>query len=961
MESSWLSNTLNRILFRLNSVFFKIMAAMIIVSIIAFMFVPLILEELREATTRSVIASLSEEQSYLFEEILENVKESVVISAQPFVLKHEIISTSEDIKAWEGLLLGLGNSLNRQYGLIRIMTFDLSGGMIHDYGIDSNMPQFDPQQLSIKTIIAQCLETESSSESVVSSSKNSPYWGLCFLSEDKDEEVSNVHLFILDYNKILKKIKKTTGIDMAIQIGDKITHDNLGKEFIDSIIKNEKTLLTTDSEGKEQHYITGTSAIINRHILTKNREPVRLIYFINSEKINASFQAITTKLKYMILLIAVFSSLLLLATIYYLLRPLKGVTKIAQAVSNGDYNVRLNHKSRDEIGTAMNTIDNMLDKIQLNYKIISREISERKHTEEKLELILDSCGEGIYGLDLNGNTTFINPAAAKMTGWNTEELIGMNQHDILHHTKPDGTTYPLEECPIHAVLKAGADNKINTEVFLRKDGSSFPVEYIRTPMWDTDDKIIGAVVTFMDITERNNAEQKLHYMAYYDQLTQLPNRISFISYLGRMLERTKCQSDYLFAVLFIDIDRFKVINDSLGHLIGDKLLIEVARRLEASTRPTDRISHVAGDVGVARFGGDEFAVFLNNIKDISSASQVADRIQMELQKPFKLDGHELYTSASIGIALSTTRYENAEDMLRDADSAMYRAKDTGRARAEIFDDDMHVSVLQILKLESDLRTAVEKEQFVLYYQPIVSATDGRITGAEALVRWNHPQQGIILPVDFIPIAEETGLISKIGEWVLRTACAQNKAWQDEGYQNILMKVNFSSRQFKDDNLTEVVTKVIRETNMPAQLLDVEITESIAMEKNSIHILNQLAAMGLQTSIDDFGTGYSSLGSLTLFPINSIKIDSAFVKDIGIDVNAEAIIKAIIAMTHSLNMEVVAEGVETEEQLAFLQTQKCDKIQGHLFSRPVPKEHFIKLLEKDNSGSSPINKHSASIV
>ncbi len=292
---------------------------------------------------------------------------------------------------------------------------------------------------------------------------------------------------------------------------------------------------------------------------------------------------------------------------------------------------------------------------------------------------------------------------------------------------------------------------------------------------------------------------------------------------------------------------------------------------------------------------------------------------------------------------------------------MYRAKATGRAHAEIFDDEMHVRVTKILKLESDLRTAVEEEQFMVYYQPIVSATDSRITGAEALLRWKHPEQGFIPPLDFIPIAEEIGLISTIGEWVLRTACAQNKAWQHAGYPNLLMKVNFSSRQFKDENLTEMVKKTIRETNMPAQLLDVEITESIAMADSSIRILNQLTAMGLQTSIDDFGTGYSSLGSLTQFPINTIKIDRAFIKEIMIDVNAEAIIKAIIAMAHSLNMEVVAEGVETEDQLAFLQSQKCDKIQGYLFSRPVPEEDFIKLLEQDKISHSPINKHSASIV
>ncbi len=456
-------------------------------------------------------------------------------------------------------------------------------------------------------------------------------------------------------------------------------------------------------------------------------------------------------------------------------------------------------------------------------------------------------------------------------------------------------------------------------------------------------------------------KEKLHNMAYYDQLTNLPNRINFLSYLERMLKRTKWRSDYLFAVLFIDLDRFKVVNDSLGHIIGDKLLVEVARRLEIGTRPTDRIARVAGNDRIARFGGDEFAVFLNDVKDISSASRVADRIQTELQKPLNLDGHELFTSASIGISISATGYESAEDILRDADSAMYRAKATGKAHAEIFDEAMHIRVTEILQLESALRTAVEEEQFMVYYQPIVSATDNNITGAEALIRWNHLEQGMILPIDFISIAEEIGLISKIGEWVLFSACAQNKAWHDQGYPNLLMKVNFSSRQFKDEKLTEMVTRVIRETEMPAQLLDVEITESIAMAESSIEVLNQLTAMGLQTSIDDFGTGYSSLGSLTKFPIGTIKIDRVFVKDITIDINAEAIIKAIIAMAHSLNMEVVAEGVETEDQLAFLQSQKCDKLQGYLFSPPVPEEDFRKLLEQEKNGSPILLKRSKATV
>jgi EAL domain-containing protein (putative c-di-GMP-specific phosphodiesterase class I) len=292
---------------------------------------------------------------------------------------------------------------------------------------------------------------------------------------------------------------------------------------------------------------------------------------------------------------------------------------------------------------------------------------------------------------------------------------------------------------------------------------------------------------------------------------------------------------------------------------------------------------------------------------------------------------------------------------------MYRAKATGKAHAEIFDEAMHVRVTKILQLESDLRIAVDREQFMLHYQPIVSAKDHRITGAEALIRWNHPEQGLISPLEFIPIAEETGLISSIGEWVLRAACAQNKAWQDAGYPNLLMKINFSARQFQDNNLVELIKIIIRDSEMPAQLLDIEITETTAMENNSIGILNQLTAMGLQTSVDDFGTGYSSLGSLTRFPINTIKIDRTFVKEIAVDFNTEAIIKAIIAMAHSLNMTLVAEGVETEEQLVYLQSQKCDEMQGYLFSPPVSALAFSKLLEQEKNGSLILTKRSKAIV
>ncbi|MCK5343107.1 MAG: HAMP domain-containing protein, partial [Candidatus Heimdallarchaeota archaeon] len=362
----------------------KIAAVMIIVSFFIIISVPSILKELKEVTTSLIIDTFSEEQEYLFNEILQNTSESTFNGAAPYVLKQEVLSTGEQIKAWEGLLLGVGNSLNRQNGLIRIMTFDLSGKIIHNYGIDDSMPQFNPQQDLINTIITQCLETESSSDRVVISLNNRPYWGICLLSEDMDEEVSNAHLFILDYKKILEKMKNTTGNDIAIQIGSSIIHNNFNRDFIQSIFKDRKTVMAADSEGMEQHYIISKSALVNKHILTDDREQNSLIFFINSEKVHTSFQAITDDLQRMMMLIGVLSSLFILFAIFYLLRPMKNVSKIAQAVSKGNYDVRLNYKSKDEIGTVMGTIDNMLDKIQQNYKTIKGE-KEIAETAEKIK------------------------------------------------------------------------------------------------------------------------------------------------------------------------------------------------------------------------------------------------------------------------------------------------------------------------------------------------------------------------------------------------------------------------------------------------------------------------------------------------------------------------------------------------------------------------------------------------
>lgn len=439
------------------------------------------------------------------------------------------------------------------------------------------------------------------------------------------------------------------------------------------------------------------------------------------------------------------------------------------------------------------------------------------------------------------------------------------------------------------------------------------------------------------ILERRQAEKQLEHKAFYDQLTNFPNRIMFLKHLEQETERLKGDSNYMFAVLLIDLDRFKVVNDSLGHLIGNRLLVAVAQRLEACIRPDDV---------VARFGGDEFAVLLKNSKDINDATSIADRIQRELIAPFNLGKHEVFSTASIGIALSATAYDTEEDILRDADSAMYRAKAHGRARYELFDIQMYTSAMKLLQLEADLRRTVEREDFMVHYQPVVSMKSGRIEGVEALIRWQHSQRGMISPEEFIPLAEETGLISTIGKWILKAACEQNMAWQASGCRPLIMKVNFSTSQFYHQNILEMVKGSLRETGMSGRFLDIEITESIATEDHYIPVLKELNNMGVQISIDDFGTGYSSLGSLKRLPIDTLKIDKSFVRDITVDPNAEAIVKAIIAMAHSLKIKVVAEGVETEKQLAFLRSQGCDMTQGYIFSPAVPAWKIEELLAKE---------------
>ncbi|NWF61875.1 MAG: EAL domain-containing protein [Fischerella sp.] len=444
-----------------------------------------------------------------------------------------------------------------------------------------------------------------------------------------------------------------------------------------------------------------------------------------------------------------------------------------------------------------------------------------------------------------------------------------------------------------------------------------------------------------EINQRQQLQTKLLDIALHDSLTGLPNRVLFIKRLEQALNRAKLESDYHFAVLFLDCDRFKVVNNSLGHLVGDELLIAIARRLQASLSPFDSL---------ARFGGDEFAILLENITDISTAIEVAECILKKLSQPFKLFRYEVFINASIGINWGNHNYEKSEYLLRDADTAMYRAKALGKARYHVFDPAMHQEVSQLLELENDLRRAVERQEFVVHYQPIICITTGAIAGFEALIRWQHPTKGLVYPTAFIPIAEETGLINHINIWVLQSACQtlrllQNHPATNKNLNSLTISVNLSPRLFSLPNFLAEIDQILDETKINPANLELEITESLLIENSDVikTILYELKERKIKLVMDDFGTGYSSLSYLHSFSLNTLKIDKSFVKRMQENQQNMGLVPAIIGIAHSMGMIVIAEGVETQHQLTQLKNLKCDFAQGLLFSGAIEPELVLNLI------------------
>lgn len=575
-----------------------------------------------------------------------------------------------------------------------------------------------------------------------------------------------------------------------------------------------------------------------------------------------------------------------------------------------------------DAGLRLESIDGLIGAVDAAWEQPTAYFSALAEQTRELTLVLDT----------DGTVQLVSPAWADLAGVN-ERPVGLHLRDMLHPDDIQSVGVIIAQ----AITMNGATLPI--EFRARKVGGSWHRVEGTVRSLLSHPIVDGVVLAVQDVTAQRDVEAGRAYERLHDPLTGLPNRTLFLDRLVHVLHRTNRPGERMFAVLVVDVDRFKTINDSIGHTAGDQILVALASRLEGCLR--------SGDTA-ARLGDDEFGILLEELDDWNSARRIADRIQEMCHTPFVFEGQDVYISASIGITLGVSTYEHAEDLLRDATIAMFRAKVLGRARYEVFDPAMHTWATTQLRLEGELRRALERQELVLYYQPIVSLTTGAILGVEALLRWRHPTRGLVSPAAFIPTAEETGLIVPIGDWVLRTACRQVKKWQAEGHPALQISVNLSARQFRRKDVAKLVAQVLEETNLQPHCLELELTESIFMEdaESAIETLQELRSLGVSLALDDFGTGYSSLSYLKRFPLSSLKIDGSFMHDLNTNMSDATIVMAIIAMSHHLKLRVVAEHVEHEAQLEFLRANQCDAYQGFLCSPPLPAEELTAFLERD---------------
>lgn len=588
--------------------------------------------------------------------------------------------------------------------------------------------------------------------------------------------------------------------------------------------------------------------------------------------------------------------------------------------------------------------------VQMNTRLVE-ELHKVVSSEGPYALAAHGTQDGIWDWDLRTNRISFSHRWKSMLGYADDE-IGTHPEEWLNRVHPEDIEWVQGAIAAHlqransllgdehSLLPAegAVPNFVSEHRMLHKDGSHRWMLSRGLALWDGSGKAYRMAGFQTDITDRKLKEEQLAHDAFHDPLSGLANRALFLDRVRQSIRRAKRRKDYQFAVLFLDLDRFKVLNDSLGHDVGDRFLFAVARKLEKCLREVD---------SVCRLGGDEFTLLLDDIKNPDDTTIVAERVQKELSLPLVLDGHRVSTSASIGIAVSSTGYDRPEELLRDADTAMYRAKALGKARHEIFSPAMHDQAVSRLNLELDLRQALEAREFCLHYQPIVSLETGHISGFEALLRWRHPKRGLVPPLSFIPLAEETGLIISIGQWALREACRQIHAWRERfrAETPLVMSVNLSGKQLIDPSLPDQVDGILRETGIEPDALNLEITESMLMESTDFAraSISKLRDLRVRLLIDDFGTGYSSLSYLQDFPFNTLKIDRSFVNRLSTWRDSPGIINAIITLAHNIGLDVIAEGVETEQQLSVIKALGCEYCQGYFFYRPMEAQAVEDLL------------------
>jgi len=577
------------------------------------------------------------------------------------------------------------------------------------------------------------------------------------------------------------------------------------------------------------------------------------------------------------------------------------------------------------------------------------DISERKITEsvlraaeealfeekERAQVTLNSIGDAVLTTDLAGNVTYLNQVAEAMTGWSRESALGRPLAEVFRII--DGKSRSVADNPAQRAIKEDKTVGLAADcVLIRRDGFESAIEDSAAPIHNREGQVIGAVLVFHDVSESRAVALRMAHLAQHDFLTGLPNRVLLNERCSQAIGQANRHKKQV-GLLFLDLDFFKRINDSLGHAIGDQLLQSVAERLIAGVRTTDT---------VCRQGGDEFVILLAEIEQPQDATYVAEKLLAAFALPHQIEGHELHVSLSIGISVYPDDGNNVDSVMQNADTAMFHAKANGRNKYQFYRADMNTSAVRRLTIEISLRRALRQNEFLLYYQPQINLASGAMIGTEALIRWQDPENGLVCPGQFVPVAEESGLIVPIGRWVLREACRQVQAWLNAGLRAVPVAVNISAIEFRHVEFLSGVALILKDTGLSPSYLELELTESILMQdaEASAIVLQALKVMGVRLAIDDFGTGYSSLSYLKRFPIDTLKIDQSFVRDIVTDPDDETIVSAIIGMGKNLHQHVIAEGVETPEQLAFLRARECDQGQGFLFHKPLSAADFVKLLD-----------------